>query len=116
MQAGPSAGAAPSRRVTLLHLALLASVTVLAYLPSLGVPFYLDDFSSIRDNPLIFDWRGFAALRAYAPMRWITYLTFLFNYHTDHFDPFGYHVVNLTIHVLAGFAVYALALALLGTP
>jgi protein O-mannosyl-transferase len=101
---------------TPLHLLLLAAATVVAYLPAVGVPFYLDDYPSIQDNALLYHWRGFAALREYAPMRWLTYLSFLLNYRLGHFDPRGYHVANIAVHILAGIAAYAFVRGLLRTP
>jgi len=92
-----------------LHLVLITLVVVATYAHTLDVPFYLDDESSIRENPVVTHWQGFGPLRDYAPMRWITYLTFALDYRFGHFDPAGYHRVNLLIHVLAGFAVYGLA-------
>jgi tetratricopeptide (TPR) repeat protein len=99
-----------------LALALLAVATAAVYLPALGAPFVLDDFPSIVDNALIHRWRGFAALHAFAPMRWITYLTFVLDQRLGGLDPRGYHAVNILIHILAALAVYGLARALLRTP
>jgi tetratricopeptide (TPR) repeat protein len=99
-----------------LHLALLALATLPVYLPALGAPFYLDDYPSILDNPAITRWHGFAALHAFAPMRWLTYLTLAFDYRRFGPDARGYHGVNIVIHILVAFAVYGLARALLRTP
>jgi len=100
----------------LLHLLLIALVVAAIYRHTLDVPFYLDDEPSIRENAVVTHWQGFGPLRAYAPMRFITYATFALNAHFGHFDPRGYHLVNILIHVLAGFAVYGLARGLLRTP
>jgi tetratricopeptide (TPR) repeat protein len=83
---------------------------------TLGVPFYLDDFSSIQENSLIYRWQGFEALRLFAPQRVLGYLSFAANYRFGHFDPRGYHLVNILIHILAALAVYGLARGLLRTP
>ena len=99
-----------------LHLALLALATLPVYLPALGAPFYLDDYPSILDNPAITRWHGFAALHAFAPMRWLTYLTLAFDYRRFGPDARGYHGVNIVLHLLVAFAVYGLARALLRTP
>ncbi len=98
------------------HIGVLVLAVVATYAHTLHVPFYLDDESSIRENALITHWQGFAALRAYAPMRVVTYSTFALNYRLGHFDPFGYHLLNIVIHLLAGLAVYGLARGLLRTP
>ena len=99
-----------------VQLLIMAVAVALAYGHTLDVPFYLDDFSSIRENPLVYHWQGFAALREYAPMRVLTYASFALNHHWGGFEPAGYHVVNLVIHLLAGIAVWGLVRGLLRTP
>lgn len=79
------------------------------------VPFYLDDYSSIRDNPLVYRWEGLGHL-AKANLRFLGYLTFALNYKIHQLDVFGYHVVNILIHILASWAVWFLVRILLKTP
>lgn len=98
------------------HLLLIAVATALVYYPSLNVPFYMDDFSSIQENPRIYDWQGIGALWQYAPLRLIGYLSFAANYQLDQFNPLGYHLVNILVHFLAASAFYALLAGLLRTP
>ena len=99
-----------------VQLLIMAIAVALAYGHTLDVPFYLDDFSSIRENPLVYHWQGFAALRDYAPMRWLTYASFALNHYWGGFQPAGYHGVNIAIHLLAGIAVWGLVRGLLRTP
>ena len=99
-----------------VHVLVLALAVALAYGHTLDVPFYLDDFSSILENSLVYHWQGFAALRAYAPMRVLTYASFALNHRWGGFDPVGYHLVNLAIHFLAGVAVYGFTRGVLRTP
>jgi len=96
-------------------LALLVAVA-LTYGHTLDVPFYLDDYSSIRENRLVYHWEGFAALREYAPMRVLTYASFALNHRWGGFDPTGYHVVNIVIHLLAGIAVLGFTRGVLRAP
>ncbi len=99
-----------------VHATLVALAGAAAYLPSFAVPFVFDDFSSIRDNDLLYRWRGVEPLWRFEPNRVVTYLTFRLNYRLGGFDVVGYHAVNLAIHVLAGLALFALARALLRAP
>ena len=100
-----------------VQLILIVSAVLLTYGFTLDVPFYLDDFSSIQENPIIYEWNGtLAQLWYYAPLRIIGYLSFALNYHFHHFEVSGYHVVNIIIHILAGFAVFGLILGLIRTP
>ena len=98
------------------QLVLLAVATLAVYAHTLSVPFYLDDYSSIRDNSLIYHWQGFEALRRFGPLRVLCYLTFALTYKLAHFQPPLYHAGNIKIHLLAGFAVFGLARGLLRTP
>ena len=98
------------------QILLLALATVATYGHTLDVPFYLDDYSSIQGNSLIYHWQGFEALRHFGPLRILCYLSFALNYRLGHFHPLGYHLVNITIHFLAGTSVYALVRGLLRTP
>jgi len=103
-------------RTTWARLGALGLAAFAAYSRTFAVPFYLDDYNSIRTNPLIYHWEGLAELWRYAPNRVFGNLTFAWNYQLGHFQVAGYHAVNLLVHVLAGVAVYALARGLLRTP
>ncbi|NJO15478.1 MAG: tetratricopeptide repeat protein [Thioploca sp.] len=95
---------------------LLASVVALTYGHTLDVPFYLDDFSSIEENPVIYNSSGLLALWQFAPLRIIGYLSFALNYQVHQFQVAGYHLVNIIIHFLVGIAVLGLLRGLVRTP
>jgi tetratricopeptide (TPR) repeat protein len=48
--------------------------------------------------------------------RWIGFITFALNYHFGKLDVFGYHLVNISIHLLSAILVYFLVLLSLKTP
>jgi len=98
------------------HFIFLAIATIAVYYHTLDVPFYLDDFSSIQENPLIYNWQGFSQLWQYAPLRFVGYLSFALNYYFGKFDYTGYHLINILIHFLVGFVLYLFVQALLKTP
>lgn len=101
----------------LLHFLLIILAVVAAYAHTLDVPFYLDDFSSIQENPIIYQWQGtLKELWQFAPMRTVGYLSFALNYQVHQFQVNGYHVVNIGIHILASLAVWGLVLGLVRTP
>jgi len=96
---------------------LLAVVVLILYGHTLDVPFYLDDFSSIRENPVIYDWQGtFGELWHYAALRIVGYFTFALNFQFHQFQFAGYHIVNISIHFLTSCTVFALLWSLLQTP
>lgn len=105
------------------HGALVAAALVLAFLvfyPSLRFPLLnWDDPRYITENPLI---RSLSAenIRAiftqphfslYIPL---TLVSFAIDYQFTHFDPTGYHVTNLILHLLNTGLVYALVRHLTG--
>ncbi|BAP56164.1 tetratricopeptide repeat protein [Thioploca ingrica] len=95
---------------------LLAIVVALTYGHTLDVPFYLDDFSSIEENPVIYNSSGLLALWQFAPLRIVGYLSFALNYQIHQFQVAGYHLVNIIIHFFAGMAVFGLLRGLVRTP
>ncbi|MBI4365185.1 MAG: tetratricopeptide repeat protein [Deltaproteobacteria bacterium] len=92
--------------VVLLLLSLLA---VLCYAHTFSAPFLFDDDRNIVDNPAI---RHLWKALDLSGSRYIGYLSFALNYRFGGLDPFGYHLVNLLIHVANGFLVYWLILLL----
>lgn len=100
-----------------VQLTLLTLVVIATYFHSLDVPFYLDDFSSIQENPVIYQWQGtLKELWNFAPLRIIGYLSFALEYQIHHFDVMGYHIVNIAIHLLTGVAVWGFLRGILHTP
>lgn len=92
-------------------------MVILVYAHTVDVPFYLDDFSSIQENPVIYNWQGtFSEIVHYARLRTVGYLTFVANYQIHQFQVTGYHIVNIFIHFLAGLAVWGLVRGLVRTP
>ncbi|MDM8545286.1 tetratricopeptide repeat protein [Candidatus Venteria ishoeyi] len=100
----------------LFHLLLIAIAIVAVYFHTLDVPFYMDDFSSIRENPVIYLGQGLETIWHYAPPRVVGYLSFALNYQVHQFGLTGYHLVNIFIHLLVSLAIYGFLHRLLRTP
>ncbi len=100
---------------TWLQLTILAFSTILFYGHTLDVPFYLDDYSSVIDNPAI---RNFdiQAMWQYAPLRILGTLSFAIDYSFHQLQPAGYHITNILIHLLAGLAVFIFCRGIIKTP
>ena len=109
-------------RQSWLVLALCAALGFAVYANTLHVPFYLDDQRNFIDNPQ-------ARLRDLSPAslwraafdsplwtRPVANLSFALNYYVHREAVTGYHLVNILIHVLAGFFFFQLARATLATP
>jgi protein O-mannosyl-transferase len=102
-----------------LHLLLLALVALIAYSNSFHVPFIFDDEPSISKNELLRDlsnYLGGPAGYDEHPNRFVGYLSFALNYRFGALEVFGYHLVNLAIHLANGMLVYVLARLSLQTP
>ncbi|MBI5509068.1 MAG: tetratricopeptide repeat protein [Deltaproteobacteria bacterium] len=103
-------------RLALLSGVLLASGVPLVF--SLHAPFVFDDAPNIVDNADLhlvrIDLESVArAVRGPNLHRPLAYLTFAANHLAGGLDPFGYHLVNLLLHLLVVLFVYLLAARLL---
>ncbi len=90
-------------------LLLLCVLTTLIYSNTFSVPFLFDDKPNILENPQIKDLNNFFDLSG---SRYMGFLSFALNYHFGGLHVFGYHLVNLLIHITNGFLVYILVLLL----
>lgn len=99
----------------LVALPLLLVIGGLAYATSWQGVFVFDDLSAIVGNTAWDDWsRGLQALRH--SQRWFGDLTFLANVQGFGREPWGFHAVNLAIHLLTGCGIYLVATQLLSLP
>ncbi len=89
----------------LFSLVLTLGITLIAYLPSLSNGFtFWDDNVYVSENPMIFGlaWDNIKAIFSqpvaanYHP---ITMLSFALNYQISGLDAFGYHLINLLLHL-----------------
>lgn len=92
---------------------LIVLAGVLAYSGSLDGPFIFDDTNAIVDN------LGVQSLR-FVPFwlshqRGVAFITFSLN-HSSGAGTFGYHVVNLGIHLINGLLLYGITRRMLITP
>src|SRR5215469_9201814 len=116
---------APDRRrrawIALAALGFLALAAWVAYRGALDGPFIFDDHESIVDNP---DVRQFVATLRENPRtdtvaavgRPLLRVTFWLNYTLGGLEVRGYHVLNLVLHILAAWTLWALARRILTSP
>jgi tetratricopeptide (TPR) repeat protein len=102
-----------------IYLAVLAAAVAVAYANALRAPFIWDDFDLIVNNPLLRSWSnlpevfrtnpfgyGFDLGRYYRP---IQTLSFLVGYQIWGAHPFGFHLVNVLLHLVnVGLAFFLL--------
>jgi tetratricopeptide (TPR) repeat protein len=103
----------------LLAVLALAIVCLAAYSNSLRGPFIFDDHRNIRNNEGLhwtdLSWSGVVSAVRQSPSssRPVANISFALNYYFGKHDVWGYHAVNIVIHLLCSVIVYFLALATL---
>jgi tetratricopeptide (TPR) repeat protein len=93
----------------LAALSLIAVIATLIYSNTFSASFHFDDVNNIVNNPTIKSLSNFVD---FSGTRYIGFLSFALNYHFGGLNVFGYHLVNLLIHITNGFLVYSLVLLL----
>jgi tetratricopeptide (TPR) repeat protein len=101
---------------------ILAAAVVVAFLPSLDNAFVSwDDPGYVLDVPQIqslnTDTVAWAMTTLHKsnwhPLQWLTYAV---DFQWSGFDPFGYHLTNLVLHVLSAVLLFWVLIALTGAP
>ncbi len=108
------------------RIALLASLVLglifFIYSGSLHGPFIFDDHSNIERNrnirlhEITIDGLKLAAIEHPHKGRPLTFISFALNYHLHEYRVFGYHFVNVAIHIVAGIFLYLFVKTALGSP
>lgn len=93
--------------------ALLIVITLTLYAQTFNDPFHFDDTTTIVENRAVHYLpdlgRTVREILVFQPSRFVTNLTFALNYYFHRLDVFGYHAVNVLVHVITGFLVWGLA-------
>jgi len=95
---------------------MLVLLGMAVYSNSFDCSFHFDDIDSIVDNPAIRDVRDLGRIWDFIPRRFVGYLSFALNYRFNRLDVFGYHVVNLAVHLVSSLLVWRLVLLIFSTP
>jgi tetratricopeptide (TPR) repeat protein len=92
---------------------LIAGTVLLIYSNTFSSPFHFDDIPNIVENSKLRDLSNF-----WPPSgtRYVGFLSFALNYHFGGLDVFGYHIVNLIIHIINGLLVWSLIILTSKTP
>jgi Flp pilus assembly protein TadD len=106
------------------HILLIALIGLIVYSNTLNTPFQWDEGHYIVENPLVKDLRYFVApdeakkfpLYDAYKNRYVGYLTFALNYKINGLDVTGYHIFNISVHILNAILVYLLATLTFKTP
>lgn len=104
-----------------LRWATLFAFALSAYWPSLNVPFVFDDLPNLVVNPAVridgpFDLATVWEHSLRDGRRIVAMVTFAWNHWWGAYDPTGYHLVNIAIHVANGVLLYSLVHRLAHAP
>src|SRR3989344_8181413 len=86
-------------------LFLLLGITI--YSNTFNSPFVFDDLNNISNNHATRNFSEYLSSWDYRTFRFIGYLTFSLNYQIHQYNLFGYHLVNLLIHILNTILVWS---------
>ena len=103
----------PRLGVSICLLLVLVLAGVLGYANSLRGPFIFDDLHSIVENITIRDfwpprWLWIAPQNATNQGRPVVSFTFAVNYAISGSNPLSYHIVNISIHILAALTLFGI--------
>lgn len=106
----------PEKKSLLLVFFLLATLIGAIYSNTLQAPYQLDDYAQLSGNKALQNPSNLLAIWRYGSGRFLPNLTFALNYYFGGENVLGYHLVNISIHIVTSFMVYLFALALFQTP
>jgi len=106
----------PDRHYQILSVFIILIAGFTVYANTLNCSFHFDDISGIVENPAIRDLANPKAIWNIQFTRFITFYSFALNYHFHGLDLFGYHLVNILIHIASAVGVWWWLLLTLNTP
>ncbi|MFC1624161.1 tetratricopeptide repeat protein [Candidatus Omnitrophota bacterium] len=100
----------------ILAIIILCCVGFIIYSNTFHSSFHFDDESSIVNNFAIKNILNLRNIWDFWPPRFIAHLSLSINYHFHQLDVFGYHLVNLLIHIISAILVFYFILLTFSTP
>jgi len=94
------------------HIFAVIAIIVLGFLVysnTFQASWHFDDKPAIVENPLVKRLDNFWPLSTWS-VRYFGYLTFALNYKIGRLNVVGYHIVNISIHILAAIMLYSVVL------
>ena len=100
----------------LISVSLIVFIGLIVYSNTILFGWHFDDEPNIINNITIRDVFNLKAISSFDPSRFVTMFSLAVNYHFSGTNIIGYHVVNLTIHLIAAIFVWWLGSLLFQTP
>jgi len=101
-----------SPRYHLIAISAICLLSILIYSNTFNSTFVFDDKFQIEENLEIRDLDNYFSIKQLLKPRAIVDFTFALNYKFGKLNVFGYHLVNVLIHILNGLLVYFLSLTI----
>ncbi|MBI3397705.1 MAG: tetratricopeptide repeat protein [Deltaproteobacteria bacterium] len=101
------------RKTNLIAPFIIILLTFIAYSNTFSNSFHFDDRYAIFEDHLIMDIGNVPAIIKDIFNRPVLRTTFAINYYFEGTEPFGYHLLNIILHILVSIGVYLLAYLLL---
>jgi tetratricopeptide (TPR) repeat protein len=102
--------------VDFLGLAAIFVLGFLIYSNTFNASFHFDDVDHLEENPAIRSLSNIRAIWEYSHTRFLAYYSFAWNYHFSQLNVWGYHLVNLMIHIATAGLVYWLTCLIFTSP
>jgi protein O-mannosyl-transferase len=94
---------------SIISFIVLAFAGIIVYSNTFNCSFHFDDKQITDDYQLLRNFSNFTDINFWNhPGRQVAFLSFALNYHFNKFDVFGYHLINIVIHIVTGFFVFLL--------
>ncbi|MEI6764016.1 MAG: tetratricopeptide repeat protein [Bacteroidota bacterium] len=105
-----------NRYYRILSFILIVLTGIIAYRNSFNCGFHFDDVFNIVENGAIRRLSDINSWWNYVPSRPFGTFTFVLNYHFNQLDVWGYHLVNLIIHISNALLVWWMLLLIFSSP
>jgi hypothetical protein len=105
-----------SRRFTLIAFAVIAVLVLIAYSNTFTASFHFDDDAAIAENPNIKRVSPETLNAVLHTNRPIVNLSLMFNYAVSGMNVVGWHIFNISVHIMNSWFVYLLFLWTLNAP
>lgn len=99
----------------LAHILLICVLGSVIYSNTFSSSFHLDDTHSIVENARIRQLHDLKSIWEFWPSRFLTYLSIAVNYHFHGLGVFGYHLVNIILHLVTACLVWWVVSLILST-
>ncbi len=104
------------KSIYLITVCAISCLGIIVYSNTFNGAFHFDDKPYIINNLAIRNLQDLLDIWKICPCRFVTFFTLALNYHFDQLNVFGYHLINIAVHIASALLVWWLTLLTLSTP